>query len=160
MFGVKLICVGKLKEKFFFDAVSEYSKRLGAYCHLDITELNETRLPDNPSDGEISAALSKEAEAIRACIPKGSAIIAMCIEGKEFSSEELAVLFERMAGNGISKLCFIIGGSWGLDSMLKNEASVCLSMSQMTFPHHLARIMLLEQIYRAFNISSGGKYHK
>ena len=160
MLNVKLICVGKLKERFYADAVSEYTKRLGAYCHMEITELTETRLPENPSDNEIRAALSKEAEMIRVSIPKGAALIAMCIEGKEYSSEELSALLDRMAGNGVSKLCFVIGGSCGLDEDLKKEAAVRLSMSRMTFPHHLARVMLLEQIYRAFNISGGGKYHK
>ena len=160
MLTVKIICVGKLKEKFYADASGEYLKRLGAYCRPEIVEIAETRLPEKPSESETAAALAKEAAAIRQCVPKGAAVIAMCIEGKQMSSAELAEMLSAYAGGGVSKLCFIIGGSCGLDEELKKSADVRMSMSRMTFPHHLARVMLLEQLYRGFNICGGGKYHK
>jgi len=160
MLAVKLICVGKLKEKFYIDAVAEYIKRLGAYCRLEIEELSEIRLPERPSEAEIRSALAKEAETIRSRIPKGAAVAALCIEGRQTDSEGFAELLEKFAANGVSKLCFIIGGSCGIDEQLKAQADLRVSMSKMTFPHHLARVMLLEQIYRGFNINNGGKYHK
>ena len=160
MLSVKIICVGKLKERFYSDAVDEYMKRLGAYCRPEIAEISEARLPDRPTEGDIAAALSKEAAEISQCIPKGAAVVAMCIEGKQMSSEEVAGMLSGFAIRGVSKLCFLIGGSCGLDEELKKSADVRLSMSRMTFPHHLARVMLLEQLYRGFNICGGGKYHK
>ncbi len=160
MLSVKILCVGKLGEKFWAQAVAEYEKRLSAYCKLEIIELPEQRLPQNPSQGEIAAMLAKEADAIRAKIPAGAAVIALCIEGGELESRAFADRIGDMTTRGISKLCFLIGGSCGLDESLKREAGMRLSMSPMTFPHHLARVMLLEQIYRALNILSGGKYHK
>lgn len=160
MQNVKLICVGKLKERFYAEAVKEYSKRLSAFCRLEIEELAEERLPQSPSQSEIDAALAKEAAAVKAKIPKGAAVIAMCIEGKSMDSGELAEYMCRCAVSGESKLCFIIGGSYGLDRSVKDMAQLKLSMSKMTFPHHLARVMLLEQIYRGFKIAEGGKYHK
>ena len=157
---VSIICVGKMKEKFYIDAAAEYIKRLGAYCRITVTELTEVKKSQNPSEKENDAALLKEAEAIKAAVPKGAAVIAMCIEGKMMSSEELSQAIEDFAGSGVSKLCFLIGGSDGLHRSVKDMAALKLSMSRMTFPHHLARVMLLEQIYRAFSISNGGKYHK
>ena len=155
-----IICVGKLKEKFYIDAVAEYTKRLGRYCKLEIVELPEQRLPESPSQSEIGRALAKEAEAVRAKLPPGASMIAMCIEGRLRSSEDLAQLMETWASRGEKCLAFVIGGSFGLDETLKAEAAARLSMSPMTFPHHLARVMLLEQIYRSFQIREGGKYHK
>jgi 23S rRNA (pseudouridine1915-N3)-methyltransferase len=160
MLSIKIICVGKLKEKFYEAAVAEYEKRLRAYCKLELQELSESRLPQSPSRGEIDAALSKEAEDIRKNIPKGAAVIAMCVEGKEYSSPEFSALLEKAAVGGASKLCFVIGGSYGMDESIKKEASYRVSVSQMTFPHHLFRVMLLEQIYRGFKISEGSEYHK
>ena len=160
MLGIKLICVGKLKEKFYLAAVSEYTKRLGAYCRIEIDELPETKLPANPSQAEIDAGMAKEAAAIESHIPKGAVRVALCIEGKEMDSVELASAMERYAGSGASKICFIIGGSEGMHPSVKQSADLRLSMSRMTFPHHLARVMLLEQIYRGFQINTGGKYHK
>ena len=160
MLSVKILCVGKLGEKFWAQAVAEYEKRLSAYCKLEILELPEQRLPQNPSQGEITAALSKEADAIRAKIPSGASVVALCIEGGELGSQAFADKIGDMTAHGVSKLCFLIGGSCGLDETLKREAALRLSMSPMTFPHHLARVILLEQIYRALNILSGGKYHK
>lgn len=155
-----ILCVGKLKEKFYADAVAEYEKRLSRYCSLDIAELPEARLPENPSSAEIDQALEDEARRIESRLPKGGALIALCIEGTELSSPQLAEKLAGFAVSGISQLTFLIGGSVGLHPSLKTRADLRLSMSPMTFPHHLARIMLLEQIYRAYQIQAGTKYHK
>ena len=157
---VSIICVGKLKEKFYADAVAEYTKRLGRFCKLEIVELAEERLPEDPSPAQIGAALAKEADAIRGKLPPSAYVIAMCVEGKTRSSEEMARLMADSAGRGDSHLVFLIGGSFGLHPSVKELAAVKLSMSPMTFPHHLARVMLLEQIYRAYQINAGSKYHK
>ena len=157
---VSIICVGKMKEKFYIDAAAEYAKRLSRFCKLEIVELPEDRLPDDPSQAQIDAALAKEAEAIRAKLPPSAYIIAMCVEGKTRSSEELSQLMTQSANQGGSHLVFLIGGSFGLHPSVKALAAIKLSMSPMTFPHHLARVMLLEQIYRGYQISAGSKYHK
>lgn len=160
MLSIRLICVGRLGEKFWTQAVQEYEKRLNAYCKIEIIELPEQRLPDRPTEGQISAALAKEAELIRSKIPAGAAVVAMCVEGKSLSSEDLAQTIGAMTVSGTSKIAILIGGSFGLDAAIKQSAQLRLSMSAMTFPHHLARVMVLEQIYRALNILNGGKYHK
>lgn len=160
MQSVQLICVGKLKEKFYADACAEYAKRLGAYCRLSVAELPEERLPDRPSQALIDAALDGEGDRILSKIPAGSVIIALCVEGNTLSSEELAARMDKWAVQGSSQLTFLIGGSWGLHPKVKRRAALRLSMSPMTFPHHLARVMLLEQIYRAFKINEGSGYHK
>ena len=160
MLAVRLICVGKLGEKFWSAAVQEYAKRLGAYCKLEIIELPEQRLPQTPSAGEITQALDKEAALIEAKLPAGAAVVALCVEGREMSSEQLADWLGRLPVSGTSRLCLVIGGSCGLSDRIKQRASLRLSMSPMTFPHHLARVMVLEQRYRALNIAAGGKYHK
>jgi len=157
---VSIICVGKMKEKFYMDAAAEYAKRLSRFCKLDIVELPEDRLPEDPSQAQIDAALAKEADAIRAKLPPSAYIIAMCVEGKTRSSEELSQLMTQSANQGGSHLVFLIGGSFGLHPSVKTLAAVKLSMSPMTFPHHLARVMLLEQIYRGYQINAGSKYHK
>ena len=157
---VSIICVGKLKEKFYADAVAEYTKRLGRFCKLEIVELAEERLPEDPSSAQIGAALAKEADAIRGKLPPSAYVIAMCVEGKTRSSEELARLMADSASRGDSHLVFLIGGSFGLHPSVQELAAGKLSMSPMTFPHHLARVMLLEQIYRAYQINAGSKYHK
>ena len=148
MLRIQLICTGKLKESFYAAACEEYNKRLQRYCALDIIEL--------PESGDIK----RDGEAMLARIGTGAFVVAMCIEGKGLSSEELAGLIEKCAVQGKSRVCFLIGGSDGLSDEVKRRADVRLSMSRMTFPHHLARVMVLEQIYRAFNINEGGKYHK
>ena len=161
MYNVTVLCVGKLKEKFYIDASEEYLKRLSRYCKLNLIELKEERLSENPSQASIDAALAREADAIRAKLPPNSSIVAMCIEGKLRSSEEMAQMISSWSSNGSAKhLVFLIGSSFGLHPSIKKEAWVQLSMSPMTFPHHLARVMLLEQIYRAFQIMEGTKYHK
>ena len=157
---VTVLCVGKLKEKFYLEAAAEYVKRLQRFCRLGLVELPESRLPESPSPAEVQRALAAEAVAIRERLPKGGAVIALCIEGKPCSSVELSRRMEELAVAGKTQLTFLIGGSVGLDESLKQQADWRLSMSPMTFPHHLARIMLLEQIYRAYQISAGTKYHK
>ena len=160
MLAVRLICVGKMKERFFIDAFSEYSKRLQSYCRLELVELNEQRLSDNPSEGEISTALKKEAAEILKNIPADAYTVAMCVEGKQMPSEGMGKIISERESSGKPKLCFIIGGSFGLDASIKQRADQKLSMSEMTFPHHLARVMLAEQIYRGFKINEGSRYHK
>ncbi len=157
---VTILCVGKLKEKFYIDAAAEYVKRLQRHCKLELIELPEQRLPDDPSPAEIQKALRAEGDAIRERLPKGGAVIALCIEGKPCSSEELSRRMAEFGVQGKTQLTFLIGGSVGLDEDLKRQADWRLSMSPMTFPHHMARIMLLEQIYRAYQIAGGTKYHK
>ena len=157
---ITVLCVGKLKEKFYLDATAEYAKRLGRYCKLDILELPESRLPEEPSPAQIQQALDAEAAAITAKLPKGGALVALCIEGTPCSSEEMSRKMQQLAVSGKTQLTFLIGGSVGLSEELKRRADWRLSMSPMTFPHHMARIMLLEQIYRAYQIASGAKYHK
>lgn len=160
MLSVTLICVGKMKEKFYIDAAAEYVKRLGGYCRLDLIELPEQRLPQNPTQGEIAAALEKEAAAILAKVPESASLIPLCVEGKLYSSEELAELIGRWEHSAAKHLVFVIGGSYGLHPSVKAKAWVKLSMSPMTFPHHLARVMLLEQLYRSCKIREGSGYHK
>ena len=156
---ITVLCVGKLKEKFYADAAAEYCKRLSRYCKIEVTELPETRLPEDPSPAEIKRALAAEANAIRQKL-EGGAVVAMCIEGQTCSSEALSKKLAAFALEGKSKVTFLIGGSFGLDETLKKQADWRLSMSPMTFPHHLARVMLLEQVYRAFKINEGSLYHK
>lgn len=160
MLSVRLICVGKLGEKFWADAVKEYAKRLGAYCKLEIIELPEQRLPQEPSAGEIAQALDREAALIEAKIPQGAAVVALCVEGKAMSSEQFADYLGKLTVSGTSRVCLLIGGSCGMAERIKQRAALRLSISPMTFPHHLARVMVLEQVYRALNIAAGGKYHK
>ncbi|MCD7917029.1 MAG: 23S rRNA (pseudouridine(1915)-N(3))-methyltransferase RlmH, partial [Clostridiales bacterium] len=141
MLNITVICVGKLKERFYQDAVEEYRKRLTGLCRLELVELPEVRLPEHPAPAQIDAALKKEGAAIRARLPKRTTVIALCVEGKEMSSEALAETLSELAVSGQSSLSFLIGGSYGLDASLKKEAALRLSMSPMTFPHHLARVM-------------------
>lgn len=160
MLSLTLICIGKLKEKYLRDASEEYKKRLGAFCRLNIVELTPKKLPDSPSEAQITAALIAEGKEIISKIPSDSKVYSMCIEGKQLSSTALAKEVELCALKGQSSVVFIIGGSFGLSDEVKKRSNFKLSMSEMTFPHQLARVMLLEQIYRAFQINSGGKYHK
>ena len=160
MQNITLICVGKLKEKYLRDACDEYVKRLTSFCKLNIVEINPHRLPENPTSGEISAALEAEAKDILAKMPNSSKLFAMCIEGKQMPSEKLAAAIDTFGVQGFNNLVFVIGGSHGLSDAVKKRADVRLSMSEMTFPHQLARVMLLEQIYRSYQIIKGGKYHK
>lgn len=160
MISVTLICVGRLKDRFFEEASDEYLKRLKAYAKVNIVEIKAQELSPEPNDAEVSAALEKEASEIMKKIPAGAKIVTMCIEGKLYSSEELAAFLESSAVSGCSHIVFIIGGSYGLSESVKKLSAVRMSMSKMTFPHRLARIMLLEQVYRGFKINAGEKYHK
>ena len=160
MLAVKLICVGRMREKFYTEAFAEYRKRLGAYCKFECVEIAEQRLGADPTPGEIAAALEKEAAEIEKAIPADACLVALCVEGREKSSEELAALVREREGSGRPRLCFVIGGSCGMSERVKARADLKLSMSRMTFPHHLARVMLAEQIYRAFKINEGSRYHK
>ena len=160
MFEITLIAMGKLKEKFYLSAAAEYEKRLKGYCQFRLLELPEHRLPDNPSPAEISAGLEKEAELILSKIPKGSWFCVLTPEGKMLSSEAFASKMKEIKLSGKSSACFLIGSSFGMAERIKQMADFKLSMSPMTFPHHLARIMVLEQLYRAEDIQAGSKYHK
>ncbi len=160
MIRITIICEARLKEKYLRDACDEYIKRLGGYCRLSIIELNPKKLPDEPSEAEIKNALDSEGKEILSKIPNGARVYSMCIEGKQLSSEKLANELDRCAVNGNGNVVFVIGSSYGLSDEVKSRSDFKLSMSEMTFPHQLARVMLLEQIYRALRINSGGKYHK
>lgn len=159
MMNVTVIAVGKLKESFLRDGCAEYVKRLGAYAKVNIIEINEERCSDNPSDSEIQNVIKKEGERILKKIPKGAAIIPLCIEGKEYDSRDFSAQLENIALNS-SHICFVIGGSFGLDAEVKAMGKVKLSFGKMTLPHQLARMVLMEQVYRAFSISNNSKYHK
>ena len=160
MFDITLIAMGKLKEKFYLSAAAEYEKRLNGYCRFKILELPEVRLPEDPSPAEISAGLEKEADLIFSKIPKGAWLCVLTPEGKLLSSEQLADKMKTVKLSGKSSACFLIGSSFGMSPRVKEKADFKLSMSPMTFPHHLARVMVLEQLYRAEAIQSGSKYHK
>ena len=160
MVSVTLITVGKLKEKFYLSAAAEYEKRLKGYCQFQILELPEVRLPEDPSPAQISAGLEKEADLILSKIPKGAWFCVFTPEGKLLSSEQLAQKLSDVKLSGKSNVVFLIGSSFGMAQRVKDFADFRLSMSPMTFPHHLARIMVLEQIYRAEAIQAGSKYHK
>lgn len=160
MLNITIIAIGKLKEQYLRDASAEYQKRLSTLCKLNIVELTPEKLSDNPSAKEIENALNNEAKKIIEKIPKGAKVYSMCIEGKQRTSEELSAEIDNLALEGTSNIVFIIGGSFGLSDEVKKLSAYRLSMSKMTFPHQIARIMLLEQIYRAMQISIGTKYHK
>lgn len=159
MLTINIICVGKLKERYWRDAVEEYSKRMKPLCKLNITELSEERAGDDPSDAQIKHTITAESERIMQKLGKGDYVIAMCVEGRNISSEKLSQKLEDVSMTH-STVDLIIGGSWGLSDELKARADWELSMGKMTFPHQLCRVMLLEQLYRAFQISKGTKYHK
>lgn len=160
MFDVTLIAMGKLKEKFYLSAAEEYAKRLKGYCNFRLLELPEHRLPEDPSPAEISAGLEKEAELILQKVPKGAWLCIFTPEGKTLSSEAFADKLKDVKLSGKSSACFLIGSSFGISPKIKDMADFRLSMGPMTFPHHLARIMVLEQLYRAEAIQAGSKYHK
>lgn len=160
MLKINVLCVGKLKEKFYLSACEEYLKRIGAYASISVSEIPEIPMPDGASRAQIEQSLAREAEQVLKKIPKGAYVIPLCIEGELMSSEKLAKKLGEIQVQGSSCICFLIGGSNGLSEEVKRQGGLRLSMSKMTFPHHLARVMLLEQIYRAFQILNGGNYHK
>lgn len=158
--NISLIAMGKLKESYYREACAEYLKRLGAFAAARVYEPAPVDLPQNPNQSQIEKALSLEAERIREYIKPASFTVAMCIEGKELSSERLAEKLSDIANRGISSVNFVIGSSHGLSEEIKRGADLRMSMSPMTFPHSLARVMLLEQVYRAYSILNNSKYHK
>lgn len=159
MLHIRLIATGNLKEAYWTEAVAEYKKRLGSYAKVEIVELKECRLPEDPSKAEIDAALEKEAAAVLAAIPPRSFTVALCVEGKQLCSEELAAqLGSVMQQSG--SLCLIIGSSHGLAPRVKSAAALKLSVSKLTFPHQMMRVLLLETVYRSLSILYGSKYHK
>ncbi|MEG1551380.1 MAG: 23S rRNA (pseudouridine(1915)-N(3))-methyltransferase RlmH [Oscillospiraceae bacterium] len=160
MINITIIALGKLKEKYMREFSAEYEKRLSAFCKLNIIELTPCKTSENPSKNEINNALSSEAKMIVSKIPANSHIFSMCIEGSQTESLKFSEKLQQIALMGKSNIVFIIGSSFGLSDEIKAMSNDKFSMSKMTFPHQMARIMLLEQIYRAFQISSGGKYHK
>lgn len=161
MLKINIICIGKIKEKYFTDAINEYAKRLSAFCKFSVTELAEERIKSNtPNISQTNEVLQAEGKRILQKVSPSDFVAAMCIEGKMLSSEELSKTLEAVSLGGKSTVDFIIGGSYGLSDEVKKRADLRLSMSKMTFPHQMARMILSEQIYRAFEILSNGKYHK
>ncbi|MBP3555056.1 MAG: 23S rRNA (pseudouridine(1915)-N(3))-methyltransferase RlmH [Clostridia bacterium] len=159
MLQINILYVGNIKDKFFQDAVSEYEKRLSGFCKLKNIELKEEK-PKDESDTEIALVIKKEGDRLLEAIPPKSYKIALCVEGKQISSEELAERISDIPLSGYSEITFIIGGAFGMDERVKKVADFRLSISKMTFTHRMMRVILIEQIYRALNIASGGHYHK
>lgn len=160
MLRVFVLCVGTLKEKYWREAAAEYCKRLSSFCKIEVLEVEESRLPEQPSDAQIQAAVDAEGRRLLAKVPAQARILSLCIEGGEQSSPAFAKSLSQAQVGGVSCVAFLIGGSWGLSEEVKRKSWRKLSFSPMTFPHQLARILLLEQLYRAFQINAGGKYHK
>ena len=160
MIRIKIISLGKLKEAYLRQAAAEYEKRISGYAKLEIIELEPERLPEDPSSAQIEGALKSEAEKIMKKTEQGSFTVAMCIEGKQLDSREFGRIIEQKINSGVGSFTFIIGSSFGLHETVKQKADLRLSFSEMTFPHQLFRIMLLEQIYRGFKINEGARYHK
>lgn len=161
MQNIDLICIGKMNASYFAASVAEYQKRLGGFCNFRIIELPEAAIADkNASDRQIAKALQKEADAILASVRKGAYLVALCVEGKQISSEDLAALLAERAGSGAGDIAFVIGSSHGLDDRVKKAAQARISMGRITLPHQLARLVLTEQLYRACTINAGMKYHK
>ena len=160
MLNVKIICIGSIKEKYFKDAILEYQKSLTDFCKFSILELPEYKISNNPNNADISKALTEEGKRVLSKIKDKDEVVSLCIEGKELSSVGLSKYINDAALTGHSTVDFIIGGSFGLSDEVKNRSNLKLSMSRMTFTHQMSRVILCEQIYRAFNILNGGKYHK
>lgn len=158
--NIKVVCVGRIKEKYIQDGIREFSKRLSRYCNLDIIEINDEKAPENLSEKEMEIVKSKEGEKVLGKIPQNAYVISLVIEGKQLTSEDLAGQIENLMVSGTSDICFVIGGSLGLSNDVINRSNYKLSFSKMTFPHQLMRLILLEQIYRGFRIMKGEPYHK
>lgn len=156
---VRFITVGSLKESYLREAAAEYKKRLSGMCRVEEIELKEVRLPEDPSEGEIKKALSEEAKAILSAIPPRAWTVALCVEGKQMSSPELSRRLEAVTAE-CGTLCFIIGSSHGLSPEVKAAAKLRLSVSELTFPHQLMRVILYEAVYRCYQIAKGSRYHK
>ena len=160
MLQIRIICVGRLKERFYADAMTEYEKRLSPFCRLEVIEVSEERLGERPKAAETAAALEHERDRIEKQLLKDAKLICLCVEGEQMDSRTFSELLSTCEASGHPRICLVIGGSFGLSETLKKKADLRLSMSQMTFPHHLARVMLSEQLYRGFQIKEGTKYHK
>ena len=160
MLTCRILCIGKLKEEYWRLACAEYQKRLTPFCRLQLVQLDEERVPEKPSPAQIEAAVRQEGSRILQAVPAGSTLVSLCIEGAPLSSQQLSQMIEGWKNEGRADISFAIGGSWGLSDAVKQASHFRLSMSAMTFPHQLARVMLLEQLYRAAQIAAGGKYHK
>ena len=160
MLQINILYVGNIKDKFYAEAVQEYEKRLSAFCKIKNIELKEEKPPENPSDAEITLVIKKEGDRLLEAMPKKGYKIALCVEGTQISSEDLAKKIESVTVAGDSEITFIIGGAFGMDERVKKMANYRLSISKMTFTHRMMRVILAEQIYRALNILSGGNYHK
>lgn len=160
MLQINILYVGNIKDKFFAEAVKEYEKRLSSFCKIKNIELKEEKPPENPSDSEIALVIRKEGDRLLEALPKKGYKIALCVEGTQISSEELANKLSSVTVAGDSEITFIIGGAFGMDERVKKAANFRLSISKMTFTHRMMRVILAEQIYRALNILSGGNYHK
>lgn len=158
--NITVLCIGKLKERYWVEAVSEYSKRLSRFCSLVVQELKEERLPDNASPAQEQEVIESEGQSLLKHIRQGSYVIALDLQGKEMSSEQLAQMVDRLGLSGRSDITFVIGGSLGLSAGLLARADLRLSFGAMTFPHQMMRVILLEQIYRAFKINRHEAYHK
>lgn len=160
MITVTVVALGKLKECYMREFSAEYAKRLSAFCKLQIVELSPERLPENPAQSEIDRALAQEAKQILSKLPQNAYVFSLCIEGKQMTSEQFSQKISTLAVEGVSNIAFVLGSSFGLAEEIKKQSDFRFSMSEMTFPHQMARVMLLEQLYRAFQIANGGKYHK
>ena len=160
MLQINILYVGNIKDKFYAEAVQEYEKRLSAFCKIKNIELKEEKPPESPSDAEIALVIKKEGDRLLEAMPKKGYKIALCVEGTQISSEDLAKKIESVTVAGDSEITFIIGGAFGMDERVKKMANHRLSISKMTFTHRMMRVILAEQIYRALNILSGGNYHK
>ena len=156
---VRFITVGNLKESYLREAAAEYKKRLSGMCRVEEIELKEVKVPDDPSESEISKALAEEAKTILAAVPPRSYLLALCVEGKQMSSPELSRKLEAVTSE-CGTLCFVIGSSHGLSPEVKSAAKMRLSVSELTFPHQLMRVILYEAVYRCYQIAKGSKYHK
>lgn len=159
MLSVKIIAVGGLKEAFLCEACAEYAKRLSAFCRVEVVEIKEAPLPDRPSEEQIASALEAEGAKLLAALPQRAKKVALCVEGKQLPSERFASLLSDAAGE-TGAVCFVIGSSFGMSPRVKQACDIRLSFSEMTFPHRLMRVLLLEQIYRGMMINSNRKYHK
>ena len=160
MLKVNIICVGKIKEKFYCEAIDEYSKRLKSYCSLNIIEIKDEKIPNKPSEKENQIIKEKEGNNILSHIKKDSYVICLDLKGKQFTSEEFSQKINNISTNISSSISFIIGGSLGISQNVLKKANESISFSKMTFPHQLFRVILLEQIYRAFKIMNNETYHK
>ncbi|MBU5311363.1 23S rRNA (pseudouridine(1915)-N(3))-methyltransferase RlmH [Tissierella carlieri] len=158
--NIRIVAVGKIKEKYIQEGIKEFTKRLSRYCSLDIIEIDDEKAPENLSEKEMEIVKTKEGERILGKIPQNSFVIALAIEGKQLSSEELSEKMADLMINGINDITFVIGGSLGLSIDVMNRSNFKLSFSKMTFPHQLMRLILLEQIYRGWRIMKGEPYHK